>query len=196
MADIEVKVDQKLLQEALRLYPDRLFVSFRKRMLSFHRRFMSEFKRTKFRNAKSAVQTRSGSLVRSFNSEARGSDINTLTVESFSAGNPYARIQEEGGTITPKKTWLTIPLDAARTASGVARGNARSFTDTFFIMTKKKKLLLVQKRGDEIVPLFILVKKVTLKPRLGFVRMWRTWERKIGGEINLAAKEALAGGDV
>ena len=193
MADIDAKVDQKRLQEAIRLFPDRLFVAFRKRMLSFHRRFMSEFKRTRFRGGQ-GVQTRSGAMVRSFDVAARGGDINSLEVESFSAGNPAVRLQEEGGTITPKKaSWLTIPLDAARTASGVARGNARSFSDTFFHETKDGRLFLMQKRGDDIVPLFRLVKSVTLKPRLGFVRLWRTHERRIGGEINLAVKEALAG---
>lgn len=82
---------------------------------------------------------------------------------------PYARIQELGGVIRPVNVkWLTIPLDAALTASGVADKPARSFENTFLVKIKDAdgfKMFIMQRAGDdddEIVPLFQLVKRVKL----------------------------------
>jgi len=82
---------------------------------------------------------------------------------------PYARIQELGGIIRPVNVkWLTIPLDAAKTASGVADKPARSFENTFLVKIKNAdgfKMFIMQRAGDDfddIVPLFQLVKRVKL----------------------------------
>jgi hypothetical protein len=82
----------------------------------------------------------------------------------------YARIHELGGTVVPKKgQWLTIPLPAARTAAGVSRGPARSFPNTFFKMSKAGNLILFQKDGKKLIPLYVLKKSITIPAgRLGF----------------------------
>lgn len=99
-------------------------------------------------------------------------------------GTQYARahIGPKGQitTIRPKSgQYLTIPLMAAKTPSGDARGSARSgmWGETFFARSKKGNLILfgkrvVQKgkssgqtRGD-VVPLFLLVKQVKVKARV------------------------------
>jgi len=78
----------------------------------------------------------------------------------------YARIHEEGGVIKPVSAkYLTIPLQAAKTRAGVVRGRARDFQDTFFRHSKSKNLILFQKKGDEIIPLFLLVKRVEIPAR-------------------------------
>ena len=81
----------------------------------------------------------------------------------------YARIQDQGGTITPKNAQnLTIPLSAVLTGNGVARYSARDiisnprasgFDGTFF-----RNGILFGKRGNEIVPLFSLKKSVAIRP--------------------------------
>jgi hypothetical protein len=73
----------------------------------------------------------------------------------------YANIQETGGTVTPKRVkWLTIPLQAALTPAGVPRGRARDFQNTFFAYSKAGNLILFQRQGKSIVPLFVLKKSV------------------------------------
>lgn len=89
-------------------------------------------------------------------------------------GDPliYARIHEgwpdgrSSTRITPVRSqYLTIPLDAAKTPAGVARGRARDFPDTFFGRSRRGQLFLFQKQGKEIVPLFLLVKEVVIPAR-------------------------------
>jgi phage gpG-like protein len=77
----------------------------------------------------------------------------------------YARVQELGGTISKKDKMLTIPLDAAKTASGVSRGGARSFSDTFVKRSKAGNLIIFQSKGKDIVPLFVLKDKVVIPAR-------------------------------
>lgn len=79
----------------------------------------------------------------------------------------YARIQDQGGTIHPKTAkFLTIPLEAVLTASGVARYSARDiienpkvggFDGTFF-----RNGMLFGTAGHEITPLFVLKASVTI----------------------------------
>lgn len=71
--------------------------------------------------------------------------------------------------INPKRAkFLTIPLDAAKTAAGVARGSARDFENAFFIRSKAGNLLLVQRRSGSggIVPLFVLKRQVSIQSRV------------------------------
>ena len=77
-------------------------------------------------------------------------------------------------------TVLAIPLDAARTASGVARGGPRDtgvFGKTFIAISKAGNLIIfgkaVYKSGKrkgqahgKIVPLFVLKKQVTVPVRV------------------------------
>jgi len=125
------------------------------------------------------VQDRTNRLADSFGFrvEGRGSDASRFRrrLEVFSAGVPYARDQEYGATIRPRrKKWLTIPLPDAKTAKGVARGSARSFKDTFFRRSRKGNLLLSQRLASgELRNLFVLKKRVRVPGRLGFRKVWR-----------------------
>lgn len=85
---------------------------------------------------------------------------------------PYARIHEYGGEITPKKgQYLTIPLAAALTGAGVLRKPARDWPDTFVMRSKAGNLLIMQKRkGDDMIPLFVLKKRVNISEK----RMFRS----------------------
>lgn len=99
-----------------------------------------------------------------------GDIINTLL---GSMGVIYARIQEFGGVVRPKKSkYLAIPLGPAKTAAGVSRyASPRDVAGLVFFKSKKGALLLGMKtgakKGARLVPWFVLVKSVTLKPRLG-----------------------------
>lgn len=144
---------------------------------------------------------------------------NPLTLLAYSAGKPYARIQEFGGTITPKRgRFLTIPTAGNLTPAGVTRfPSARDFIEThpgetFFLRPKANPgslLLMWQKPNPasrkssgvkgkgEAIPMFFLTKKVTIPPRLGLRKTWASLapERRkaIGEALQRAVKGAQAG---
>lgn len=120
----------------------------------------------------SAVRKRSGSLVSTLEEGIRvdGGSIGNL-VARFT-GVDYLMIHEEGGVIRARKSqYLTIPLDAALNSDGTPRfPTAREWANTFVGRSKKGNLLIFQRRGRAIIPLYALRKEVTIKPRLGLKR--------------------------
>jgi hypothetical protein len=84
-------------------------------------------------------------------------------------GVPYGRIHETGGTIRAKNgKYLTIPLPAALNSDGTPKKrSAREWDRTFVRESKAGNLLIFQKRGSGIVPLYVLKKKVRIPARLG-----------------------------
>jgi len=131
-----------------------------------------------------STKTRSGQLRAS--TKPRPVTVTGEVIEGgIQFGTAYGRthVGPKGQLTTIKPTagkqYLTIPLPAAKTASGVARGAAQSgaYGETFFARSKKGNLILFGKlkaqkgahagetRGD-VVPLFLLVKSVTVKSRI------------------------------
>ncbi len=112
-----------------------------------------------------------------------GENAVTTTVGADLSKAKYMRAQEMGATIRAiRSRYLTVPLEAAKTAGGVARFTARDvisepgrygFTGTFF-----RDHVLFGKRGKTIVPLFALKASITLKPTgyltksLGELQAW------------------------
>lgn len=96
----------------------------------------------------------------------------------------YARVHEgwpnnrRSTTIRPRAArYLTVPLDAVKTAAGVARGRARDFEDTFVQRSRAGNLIIFQRQGDgQITPLFLLLPEVTiparpaLRPTVAYIR--------------------------
>ena len=78
----------------------------------------------------------------------------------------YGRIHEMGGLVSPvRRKYLAIPLDAAKTKAGVARGGPLDYADTFVAKTRSGKLLIMQRQGKGAVPLFALVSQVRIPAR-------------------------------
>jgi hypothetical protein len=107
----------------------------------------------------------------------------------------YAKIQEYGGTIVPKKgRYLAIPIGPALTKSGVPRfpGGPRTVQNLTFIARKGRNPLLAQRRkGGGITPFFVLVRSVMIPPRLGF-RFW--FGKTIREQLPQAIRRALSRG--
>ncbi len=143
------------------------------------------------RGGDGGLATRTGALKRSLRSGVEGSGLSDLRLRNVSAGVAYARVQEEGGEIRPQNgRYLTIPLDAAKTAAGVARFSARQFIDshpgeTFFARKGDRLTLMwapdkVKSGGPtspgrfavnatsggtkaaRVIPMFALVRKVEI----------------------------------
>ena len=75
--------------------------------------------------------------------------LSSLELVLFSAGVPYAKIQEYGGEVAPKNVRnLTIPMPAALTKAGVPRFTAREFLeanrDAFFLTDRKNRTWIVK----------------------------------------------------
>lgn len=115
------------------------------------------------------LSRRSGAMISKFKESVtvQGSNLDDI-VGSFS-GPHYARAQEYGATITARKAkYLTIPLPAALNSNGTPKKkSAREWKDTFVIKSKKGNLLIVQKQGSGILPLYVLKKQVKIPARLG-----------------------------
>jgi hypothetical protein len=113
-------------------------------------------------------------LRRSIRTSIQGETLKTLSGAVFSEKVKYAKIQEKGGTIRAKKAYtgvpggpyLNIPLSANKTGAGVQRRSAKSVFQSggFLIRSKRGKFLVMSSTG---VPMFVLTKKVKIKPRLG-----------------------------
>ncbi len=80
----------------------------------------------------------------------------------------HMAVHEVGATINAKGKLLTIPLPAALGPNGVPlKKSARDWDRTFVARSKRGNLLIFQKRGREIVPLYVLKEHVTIPARLG-----------------------------
>lgn len=105
-----------------------------------------------------------GGLVNSIEGKVAKSDGDLAVV--LSAKKPYARIQEQGGTIRPRsRQWLAQPVGPARTRAGRNRRTSpRQFPGLFFRMSKHAgKALLMDSASGQVY--FVLHKSITLKGR-------------------------------
>jgi hypothetical protein len=117
------------------------------------------------------LSKRSGSLTDAIvgSVEVMGTTMADTEGHIGAPGIVYAGIQEFGGTITAKNgKYLAIPLPAALDSSGLPlQSSPRDWPNTFCAMSKAGNLLIFQRRGTNIVPLYVLKTEVTIPPRLG-----------------------------
>lgn len=128
------------------------------------------------------LRVRTGALRASFGMQvqASGQDVTARIGyilpqgQRGGAGDPlvYARIHEgwpnnrAATVIRPRHgQYLAIPLEGALTPAGVARGRPRDFPDTFVRRASSGRLVILQKAGNGIVPLFLLVREVSVPAR-------------------------------
>lgn len=79
-------------------------------------------------------------------------------------------IHEDGGVIRqrPGGPLLTVPLPDALDERGVPlRLRARDWENTFVTRSRRGSLIIFQRRGRRIVPLYVLKRAVVIPPRLG-----------------------------
>lgn len=153
--------------------------------------------------------------------KVKGSTIRDLVGEArmgSGASSAYAAIQEKGGTITAKGKMLTVPLPAALTPAGVvkkaadkrnldlillrAKGSSRMVAFLGKRPKKYKKELhryagqaekQYMKAGSGEEKLYwILVRSVTLKPRLQFYKFAREYWKAHMPKIIARTKAAIA----
>jgi len=118
------------------------------------------------------LSKRSGKLLQSIVSSVNVRGTTFTTIQGFIGGSHIARVQEFGATITPKRAkFLTVPLPAALNENGTPKKQkARDWKNTFVAKSKAGNLIIFQKRGTKIIPLYLLKTSVTIPPRLGLRR--------------------------
>ncbi len=80
-------------------------------------------------------------------------------------------------------------LTSGRDASGVS---LRNFQHVRFIRSKRGNLIaLAGDTKDDMKPMFVLVKKVRIPPRLGFRRMWVQERKRLIVAVNQEVRKAL-----
>lgn len=114
-----------------------------------------------------SLSTRTGAGVRSIIRSVQVKGTTWETLSGTIGGSRRLSIHETGGTIRAKRGMLTIPLPAALNSRGVAPPFARQWQNTFVARSKKGNLLIFQRRGVEIVPLYVLKPSVYIPARLG-----------------------------
>jgi len=116
-----------------------------------------------------SLSSRSGNLVRSLKEGMRVSGTSIANITATITGTSYMFIHEYGGTLRPTRAqYLTIPLPAALNPDGTPKYvSARQWNNTFVGESKRGNLLVFQRRGRNIVPLYVLKKEVKIAARLG-----------------------------
>ena len=112
---------------------------------------------------------RSGNMLKGIEESIKVYGNGTSKILGEISGGTVAYVHEFGAVIRAKKAkFLTIPLPAALNSDGTPRKlRARDWDRTFIKKSKKGALVIYQKRGKTIMPLYLLLKSVEIKPRLG-----------------------------
>ena len=138
---------------------------------------------------KTTLSRRTGDLMASVKKSVRTTGRFTDTGGEITGriGSPliYASTQELGATIRPKKAqYLTVPLPAALDARGVMKlPKARDYPNTFVQRSRRGNLIIFQKKGRGIVPLFVLKKQVKIPPRMNLGVMIEAGSRALGDRV-------------
>lgn len=143
-------------------------------------RLKREYRRSPTTTA-TATRRRTGKLLDSYDSEVtqptEGIKLAMGLVKPGTSSQvlSYAAVHEKDGStvIRPKRgRYLAIPLPAAMTASGVARGGPRDFPNTFLIKGHGGSPIIAQAVGGkrnwsktQVRPLFVLKRSVTVRGR-------------------------------
>lgn len=209
MSWLSIKVNSKDVEEYLRSRPGavrREMANAADLMVAAHNSAML----TSFRgytgdpNNTGKLQRRNGFLKNAMRARYEG-DATKIEASSYVAGPLiYARLQELGGEVRPKRRrYLTVPLDAVRTARGVVRKGAfptrvggQWMTEQKLPGLKSRETFIKRSangtpviygtgRDGRPVPLWALKKRIRIKPRLGFMR---TWDRQEPTRLKILEK--------
>ncbi len=122
------------------------------------------------------LSVRDGALTKSLRDGVKVEGDKLDTVRGEMRGVFYAKVHEYGAVIKVKNAkYLAIPLPAALGPTGMPlKPGPRFWTDTFVIKSKAGNLLIVQRQGGKIVPLYVLKTQVTIPQRLGLRKTVQT----------------------
>ena len=155
-------------------------------------------------NVRDRTKRRTGSLLRSIAGtvQVQGSTVSpTLSAGGHNGGAAlvYARIQEKGGTVRPKKAggWLAIPGASVRTDAGVARfPSPRNYPGKlFFQQFSSGQARLAELVGGKPVTRWHLRKQTVIKPKNFLRDAWRDVSATVPSVLSDVVRVAYVTGD-
>lgn len=180
---LAIKQVPKLLNTSMKEGFEQIGLDFENRMQD---RFSGQLTGPWKRNEGDKLANRYGNLRRSIRKPVTGTTLNNLKLRATigdAVTAPYARIQEEGGTVKAKKPggFLTIPMPANLTPTGRTRVQRPRTDKSIFVLRVDRRAFLVRKSasGEGLQFLFLLKKQVKIKPRLGFKKTWFSEENRL-----------------
>ncbi len=164
MMKVEI-TGQKRVSQALTVTEKTIVESLRRSMMLLGFR-LREQARASYRE--SGLHVRTGHLKGSISVGSVESDSETISVSVFAGQDlPYARAQEYGATIRPKRSsFLAIPIGEALTPAGVARFGPREITANGYSGSFVAHGVIFGTNGrGHAEPLFALKRSVTIPAR-------------------------------
>lgn len=208
---VSLRMNTARLQEAVNRVPVKLTKELRKAFRQHGEVFRTTMIRRQFSGGGGISSSSRGNLKRSLRSNVTGrklSDLRLLITIGGGIASKYTLIQEEGGTIVGKP-WLTIPLAGNLTAAGIPRfKSARALQSnpemkTFLATMPSGKMLIGQRvgrGGKQTRWLWVLLRSVTLKPRLGYYKLWnaptmqKDRQKRFTKAVRVALESSTSGG--
>lgn len=144
------------------------------------------------------LESRTGTLRRSWRPPGSGRVSGETLADLrgvLATSTPYARIQEYGGTVAPKKgPWLWIPGAARLTPAGVFRGwEGVDWSRTFRVpRSRGAGYVVLARKGDGVDHVATLVPSVEIPPRLGLRRTWDSHKPRSIARLRAAVSITLA----
>lgn len=170
------KQDYAELQRVLRRMDSHLFDATKRAFQKTAMDIQSDVKKN-FGPGEDQLKPRTGTFRRAIRFLVKGSNLSNLQASVYVQELIYARIHEFGGTITAKNAYknvpggpyLNIPIGDNLTPSGVMRMTAREVFNDDGYLTRQDNHWFVVKPGKFHLDdwMFILLKQVKIKPRLG-----------------------------
>lgn len=196
---IEVRVDARLLNEAIAKVPGKLFQEVSRELLREMRLFESELIETRLSG--DPLKVRSGSLRRSWKTGIEGNRLENLYAWTASTSKAAATHEFGDPNRKPRTAkMLAIPLDAAKFPSGTARYNSPlrqtldgEFSKTWVARMPSGKLILFGQKGQTggAIPLFVLVPSVSIPARMGARTLFAKRAPRFGEAVSRGCARAL-----
>jgi len=198
MLEPEARFDWRAFNRLVRRFPkvvsDEMGRGFKLYLRAFESRLVEE------RLSGDPIRRRTGALARGWKVVVRGQGLHLVGI--LFTNVPYARIQEFGGTVRPKKgRWLWIPGQELLTRAGVFRGWDRvdwegQHGDLWYRKSRRnpRNLVLLYRRGKrgKIRHIATLAKEVRIEGRMGLRELvLKDYDRRV--RMLQAALERAAG---
>jgi len=196
--ELQVEVNSKKLQEALRRVPGYLRIGMSDALDHSAKKFFKTWKAERLQGPPGVRVFRGGLLTR-FKKNFFGGGGNVMDMGvSIYTDSKTARLHETGGTVTAGSGKLAVPLSRNKemyTASGQLRKRFRDPGQLKNVEPVKIKgktyLAKIIRKTREIKPLYVLKRSVRLKPRLQFYQTWEKLQPLRMQYINKAISKAL-----
>jgi hypothetical protein len=200
MADVlSIEINTRDLEKAVRFFPKQLKMQLGDAFDHISLHFLKEFRAKRLQGPPG--ERGSPEFYRQFRRSffiPTGGDIKNMGVEIFSESK-VAGIQQTGGVETSKTGQrIPVPLSArqelfSRTGKLKKKykrpGQLKNIVP--IILKGQTFLARVKKHTRDILPLFVLKRSITLKPRLGFYELWDTQENWRIERLNRAINNTL-----